>query len=276
MPYAITLSGDIKTSLADYNIQLDTSNKFYIDVDKKTIHDITTDAYSSIEDDEYLYILKNVNGFIDEFIITDKNGTQTNLLVQTTFKKYVADKITSPIVVVDENDNPLDLSSSYRLTNEDKYIFTNWEREVFSTNNNEIVLEKDISNSVGSMYVYGIYKNAEYNLSDIYKISDENNIHSIDLFCENYDIITENSYKQEGNYIEFADEILNDYSLLVVEYLKNDSYAINHIDDQYEVDISTQKELVYTCYDMTDDNEIKEYKTLDVIPADNRYIVLRK
>lgn len=79
-----------------------------------------------------LTLFNNVNAVITDFVLIDNNNKETNVIVQNTIKKYVPATIYSPIIVVDENEQPLELSSSFRIFNKngaDHYWFTNVERE---------------------------------------------------------------------------------------------------------------------------------------------------
>ena len=71
-----------------------------------------------------LTIFKNINAVIKDFVVIDIYGNDTNIIVENTIKKFAPGTIYSPIIVLDENDQPLDLSSSYRVyskNNKDYY-----------------------------------------------------------------------------------------------------------------------------------------------------------
>ena len=243
----------------------------------KTIYIALTD-----EDDNKLSVFKNINGFINEIIIRRVTGEEINVLLQKTSKIYVPAAIKGPIVITDRDYIPLELSSSHRES-DGLYVFTNWERELFDITR-PIRLENPIANISGNIRVYGILPDAILNPDKILTIQDE--IDSIDLYADKYEIITEDNFLIDyyGNKIYLSDEVKERYKEIVIDYLKDDSYCINYIEELhvYEVDISTTKEAIYVMYDyLTQDSDdqgaITEYQITDIKPGPtNKYVVLRK
>lgn len=107
--------------------------------------------YFRSEDPE-LTAFNNVTANITEFIITLANGEVIDILLQKTFKYSVPSTITSPILVVDSNNEPLDLSSSYRLLAKKETKL-----ELFNAQN-PIKLSYDTDISYPDIHVYGIPK----------------------------------------------------------------------------------------------------------------------
>ena len=105
-------------------------------------------------------------------------------------------------------------------------------------------------------------------------------INSIDYYADKYDIIEGSEYEinYDNKEIKIKNSIRNNYQSFVIDYLKDNSYAINYIEEynQYEVDIATSLEMVYVNYNMREDGNIYEYKTTAIRPDANKYIVLRK
>lgn len=64
-----------------------------------------------------LTIFKNINAIIKNFKIIDIYGNDTNVVIENTIKKFAPGTVYSPIIITDENELPLDLSSSYRVYN---------------------------------------------------------------------------------------------------------------------------------------------------------------
>ena len=62
-----------------------------------------------------LYAFENVTADITDFVITMTDREEFNILLQKTIKVTIPNTIDSPILVTDEADEPLDLSSSHRL-----------------------------------------------------------------------------------------------------------------------------------------------------------------
>lgn len=233
-----------------------------------------------------LTIFQNVNAVITDFVYIDENDKETNVIVQNTIKKYVPGTIYSPIIVVDENEQPLDLSSSFRIykkNNKDYYWFTNVEREYFNPAH-LIKLTNQPSSKDGTIIVYGIRKESKVDFDNILRIEKEGK-DTIDAFANYYDILFEKDLRyinKECREIRLTD--ISDYKYIVVDYLKENSYAINyrHNLNSYEVDISIEEgkknKLIYNNADEDLDNItfINEYRYVNTktVPSENCYIVI--
>ncbi|MGL5507721.1 MAG: hypothetical protein ACRDB0_07455, partial [Paraclostridium sp.] len=231
-------------------------------------------------------IFKNVNAIITDFVVIDNEGNNTTIIVENTVKKYVPGVINSPIIVTDQHNIPYDLSSSYRIykkNNKPYYWFTNTEREYFKPSH-KIKLENVPSSKTGTLIVYGIKSDSKLDMSKMLFIEKEGK-DTIDACANMYDIIFEKDLKyldKQNKELRLND--LSDYKLIIVDYLKEDSYAINYRHDfrSYEVDISSKDEdEINIIYDNTEKeigdlefiNE-KQYLHTGMIPASNCYIIL--
>ena len=247
-----------------------------------------------------LTVFSNVNGYITNLIITDTKGNEIFFGVHNEITKYVPGLIKSPIVVLDkdrddESARPLDLSASYRIIDKEAgpyYYFTNVEREYF-TAKRRLVLEKLPLQQPGSIKIYMIDKDADFDLSKIYHIPDmgpDTIMDTIDKCVDGqYLIITEEEYDEYGVvvYRDTGEIIINsdlsEYSYILVDYYKHDSYAINYDYGRgsYAIDISTTNELVSVIYDNIEEtigmyeyiNE-QQYVDSGIIPSENCYIVI--
>jgi hypothetical protein len=253
-----------------------------------TISDDTKIVYKNIffNRPNKVTIFKNMDAAITKLLLIKTTGEITNLIADTSSKKYVPASITSPILVVDEEDVPLELSSSYRIVTTDKvdkYIFTNYEREIFNPDLH-IKLTNKPSKDPCIVRIYGIPYDAIINYENIFRIPHEN-MDTISLFCSKFEIIRE----QDLHYLDIANgeiyfENLDKYKLIVVDYLKRDSYCINFISsmDVYEVDISSSVANTYLVYDHKDDSinsgvsYINSYRITDITPENKSYIVLKR
>ena len=245
--------------------------------DKGVSYEITGDTID---------LFYNVNGRMTDFIITDKENVTTNITIENTIKEYVPAVIKSPIVILDENDLPLDLSSSYRYyyKNDKKYYwFTNTEREYFEPKYS-IFLEDRPVDIDGTVIVYGIKHNSKWELDRLLEIEDEN-FDSLNACADSYDIMFEEDLRylnKETGEIRLED--ISKYKYIVVDYLKNDSYCLNfryHL-NSYEVDISVlpdkKLKMVYDNigYSINDLRFINEsrYVNTNIKPTLNGYITI--
>lgn len=266
-----------------YNYTIDLENKDLLTI--KGQNEIKT---FNLNINEKITIFKNIDGEISNLLLYKKDGTCINVLIQDTKKQYVPSKIKSPIIVTNEFEIPLNLSSSFRIIEEEgisKYIFTNIEREVFEPTN-RINLASKISSNLGTVTIYGILKNSNINESNIF-VAEKNNLKSITKYCDSYTTYDENDLysvnKDSGTIIISdlgEDYIKNKYKKIVVDYLKKDNYSINYNHDfySYEVDISSNEKTIIR-YDGANEKNlfanITEYKIIDSEIKNNSYIVIK-
>ena len=231
-------------------------------------------------------IFNNINAIITDFVYIDNNGQSINVIIENTIKKYVPGTIYSPIIVVDDQEQPLDLSTSFRIfkkNNRDHYWFTNTEREYFIPSH-YIKLTNTPSSKDNSIIVYGIRKESTINFDNLLRIEKEGK-DTIDAFANYYDILFEKDLRminKEAKIIQLTD--ISNYKYIVVDYLKEDSYAINyrHELNSYEVDISIENgktnKLIYNNADedINDITYINEYRYVNTkaLPSENCYIVI--
>ena len=234
-------------------------------------------------------IFRNITAVIDSLILVKTSGEEINVNLQDEYKRYVNANITGPIIVVDQYSNPLDLSSSYRLCHYNdykRYVFTNYEREYFYSQK-KLVLENKIINKQDSVIIYGIPKNADYDLEKIYHVK-EDNMNSIDMMADRYDTLYENDViliDKVKNIIYLSEEQVEKYEMIIVDYLKSNSYCINYHYDKfvYEVNISSIQKDNKMIYDTKvlqggdkEFTQTRDYKITNINGNTNGYIVIRK
>lgn len=285
--YSILSFDAYSYGLFDLDIAQEVDYKYRYEDKKITIYTMQDKIVKEYKiKNNILTIFKNINAVIKDFVVIDIYGNDTNIIVENTIKKFAPGTIYSPIIVLDENDQPLDLSSSYRVyskNNKDYYWFTNTEREYFEPAH-LIRLTNMPSHKTGTIIAYGIRKESSLNLDNILRIPKEG-LDSIDMCANYYDIIFEKDLRYiNKDYKEIRFNDISDYKLIIVDYLKEDSYAINYRHDlnSYEIDISTKEDKeTSVIYNNAAENKdgitfINEYKYVDtkVVPSEDCYIVL--
>lgn len=294
IPYYIVKYGSYKSIKEDFGIKLNTEYNYIFEL----CNNNTQWKLNVNSDDENLNVSKlytnnrqintmeffnNVQGYAQDIIITLKDNTEINVLLQKTYKKYVPIEIKSPILVIDEDENPFDLSSSYRYSeSSNKYIFTNWEREYFNGNTEKLTTENKILAANDSCILYGIKK--EIALDKIYNIKNDDAINDISLCSNSYDVISSEYFTVSSKRVIEISRNIHDrkYKYFILDYLKDDSYCVNIVEDKnkneiYEVDIATEKDKFTTLYDMSESGQIRTYKIMDNLnPKDDCYITLKK
>ena len=290
-PDEYSIIEDDKQPYGLYDLDLAT-NVFYIYryFEKKLsiytfLDDVTPYKEINIEG-EYITVFKNLNGRLKQFVIMDKDDETINITVENTIKQYVPAVIKSPIVVIDKDEIPLDLSSSYRYyyKNDKKYYwFTNTEREYFKPAHS-LKLENRPLDVEGSVIVYGIKHNSKFELERLLEIESEG-ADTLNACADSYDIL----YEEELRYLnketgEIRLEYINDYQWIVVDYLKDKSYCLNyryHL-NSYEVDISilpdTEVSMIYdnvgrVINNIKFINEV-QYINTKISPVHNGYITI--
>lgn len=278
------IGNNLNKHVYDYEFNAKTY-MFYVKKDGRIIYSTKLTNLSN-----KITIFKNITAVITEMIIYKKNGDIINITAQDENKKYINANITSPIIVVDQYNAPLDLSSSYRLCHykdHSRYVFTNWEREYFSpqkviTFTNKVLQEDD------TIIVYGIKKKFNYDINKILDVP-EDNINSIDLMTKEYELIKEKDLLYVDkvlNVIYLTQEQIDKYQLIVVDYLKANSYCINYHYDKhsYEVGISSTDNSTQILYDSTvvsstDEKKIyqtRDYKITNINGNVNGYVVIQQ
>ncbi len=289
--YGIIATKSKKYLLEEMVINLKEEYSYYLEVATMTLNIYKGEELLSsevieltAEDNNKISVFKNVNAIIDQLIVRYTNGEERDILLQKTTKVYIPEAIKGPIMVTDVDHIPLDLSASYRFSEDDNgniiYTFTNWARESFNPIR-EVILSKKIINASGNIRVYGVTQESLTEDKNFYKIR---NIDEINEYASDYEIIEESGFKMDYSLskVSFEEQVLSkNYKEIVIDYLKNDSYCINHYEPSYEVDICTDRDTVSVVYDfLLDDQDyqgvITEYEITDIGTDRNKYIVLRK
>lgn len=285
--YSILQFGSYSYGLFDLDIAQEVDYKYKYKDKKITIETMTGRVIKEyVINNNVLTVFKNVNAIIKDFVVIDIYGNNTNIVVENTIKKFAPGTVYSPIIVLNENDEPLDLSSSYRVykkNDKDYYWFTNVEREYFNPAH-LIRLSKQPSHKTGTIIAYGIKKESSLDMDNILRIPKEG-LDTIDACANYYDILFEKDLRyvnKEYREIRFTD--ISNYKLIIVDYLKEDSYAINYRHDlnSYEIDISIEdgKE-TSVVYNNAAENKngitfINEYRYVNTnaVPSEDCYIVI--
>lgn len=293
--YAIVSDGITNRGINDLNIATGAEYTYMFDCETKKLEVYKKNKLvktATLQTKYLLTIFKNINGVITNMKLTTRAGNVIDGIIQTTHKKYVPMSISSPIIVTNASGIPLDISSSnryyYKNGNKNKkmFVFTNIEREYFEPKH-VIKLTNIPASITGSIIVYGIKKNATVDLDRILEIPNEDMINSIDACANVYDILFEKdlrSIDKDAGQIRLFD--VENYQLIIVDYQKRDSYAINYKYDlgAYEVDISIDDdEEADIIYDNTEKQitssgkyfiSTNEYINTNIAPNESCYIVV--
>ena len=136
---------------------------------------------------DQVVIFQNIDAIIDKLVLYKEDGTIIDIIIENTKKQYIPASIKSPIIVTTETEEPLDLSSSYRIIEIDNtinYMFTNIEREIFEPSN-RLKLTNKPSNKMDTIVVYGILNESNINKNKI-MYSLKENIRDISSYADDF------------------------------------------------------------------------------------------
>ena len=271
------LDKDIKVSL---NIEY--KYTFYYDGFYLLVQTMNGETISTItfnEQTDYVTLFYNIDAQIKNLKIKLKTSDNAfDYSDENANIKYVSKDITSPIIVVDNENTPLDLSSSYRFLDINsnnqivrKYIFTNIEREIFEPTG-IFYLEKPVVEDISQIRIYGVLKDVEINedyllgnkaediyteeelKTKIYKDYDnkilnqsyfngdlERETFAIDSYCQGIEDITESIVDINYTTGRIVIDDVSKYQQIIIDYKKKDSYCINYLYSLalYKVEISS-------------------------------------
>ena len=177
------------------------------------------------------------------------------------------------------------IAVSYNAISDYRYLFTNWEREIYDLKQSvRVYLEHTPLDISHDFIIYGIKNEKYFNWDLLYYIPSIAQENSIDLSAYEYDIIDPTLYSVNvlGKVI-FDVEILKQYRYLIIDYLKAESYAINEHENNYEVDIASADTQVSVVYDSYDGTTTQKYRLLSSIqkmikddntPEENDFVIL--
>lgn len=295
MPYILNGKDDIvdlKTSgvkLGElYNYLFKTSSNSLKIEERSNLENTKEFFLRSISD--YITVFNNMDATILEFKIKKNNNANIIDMISTdSAKTYIKKDISSPIIAVDNESTPLDLSSSYRFTITNgikKYRFTNIEREVFDPSS-RIILNSPPANDL-NIRIYGIFKNARTNKDNLY-YGRNMMFDDLSMYSKDYVRITKSDMVSIDVYRgEIVIDNALDYQEIIIDYEKKESYCINYVAElsMYEVEVSSDNSEYEILYDGIENRdgafEVEKYKQITLpsgapmLPEDKRYVIIRK
>ena len=166
----------------------------------------------------------------------------------------------------------------YSICDDFNYEFTNWHRQIFRLKDNKpMYIERKICDVVGNVIVYGINKDTLFKPKMLFYTLSSKAINSIDCCAAVYDILTEQVYNiSDTGRLSIDEAIKEKYSYIIIDYLKDKSYAINEREKYYEVDIATTDDRCKILYDYGE-NSINTYSKLNIASKKaGDFLVLKK
>lgn len=237
-PYGIVVTKHERLTKTMANINLSKEYQYtYTTATKSLVIQRDGDLYHTLtidlrdEDNDKLIIFKNMSALISDLIVVDMDGTETDVLLQKTFRKYVPSTISGPIIVFDEDKEPLDLSSSYR-----EIVIPTWDIEIFSKDKT-IDLKHRILNEGECIFVYGIPAGASIHM---------NSRDSIAHFTDQYTILQANKYSvdYENGIVTVNSNDRKLYKYIAVKYQQADKFSYLFTNYEREVFLDPNESIV--------------------------------
>ena len=201
-------NGEIVYKMEDLALEPGIPYTITINADERIFEINHNKKYQLSKDEDILKLFYNVDGIITRMIVTNADGVETDVLHQKTFKTLLSKEINSPILCIDNNNMPLDLSACFReVCSESSCV------EIFNKYN-PIKLSKPL------IFNKNI-KVAGANTSSI-------NTHasSIDEAAEKYTVLAKNEYEidYENNTVKIPFKTKDQYKYIIIEYDHCDTY----------------------------------------------------
>ena len=167
----------------------------------------------------------------------------------------------------------------YQKGDKFSYLLTVYERELFNGSEDILKLSSPVNKSGKEITVYGIYKDS-FKKDYLLRVPNREMLQSIDLCADKYDMISPVYYTVESNEssIRLNTEFIGRYEYYIVDYMKEDSYAINWNNEgqQYEVDIATDLDTVLIHYEMDDNGQSTRTIRTDINSDGSKFIILKR
>lgn len=170
----------------------------------------------------------------------------------------------------------------YQHCDDYKYEFTNYARELIDVDKVEnIYINYDVCNAINAITVYGIPENAIFRKELLYRVGDSRAINTIDYCCDIYDELPGAQYSvSKSRRLIIDNDTVKKYKYLIVEYLKDRSYAVNEKDSVYDVDIAASDDNIKLYYDADGNGVTHTYSTTSIgtsnMAVEDNFIVLNK
>ena len=196
--------------------------------------------------------------------------------IPDTYVSFKNDIVTIPDEVRDDYEY---IAIRYQRADMYYYMFSVYERETFSGEEDILVLENMPNESGQGITIYGIPEYGNFQEDYLLRIPNKDMENSIDLCADVYDMISPTRYEVnvKDGYIKLGNDV-SGYSHYIVDYMKRNSYAVNWNNEyqQYEVDISSDESSMRVHYEMDGDGNSSRKIRTTIKPDENKFIILRR
>lgn len=218
-PYGVIATDNTRVVLDSLLINLGEQYSYYFDVPTLTLesHRTVDGNYQATKtvslapsDNNKIKLFMNVKAQMTNLILIMEDGTEINVNIQKTYKKFVPGYIVGPIIVTDENNSSFELSASYReVVRDDAFAIS-----LFSKSALELKLPYHTSTMWYPLQVYGIPKGATIDTSQ----------DTIEKFASDYTLVNDAYVKFSNDIVRIPAEIRDDYEYIAVRYQRADLF----------------------------------------------------
>lgn len=232
----IVQSGDELYRLEDLDLELNTPYNLIFDIENRIFEVNKYKSYILDKTEDVLTLLYNVDGVITKLIVTDISGAERDILLQKTFKAFLPKEIQSPILCMDEKNEPLDLSSSFRevCRKSIKVDIFNKYNEMKLSNNIVMGSEIRVGGVIGSV----INTKAK----------------SLEEVAAAFHLLDTNSYTIDylNNVVKLPSSIRKQYDYIAIEYASADSFRYEFTNYERQLVDLSEKGNIYLNRKMSD------------------------
>jgi len=261
-PYGIIATENDRILLNNLSVDLGVQYSYKFDVQTKTIESKVTEtgeypAKKTIRlvqaDKNRIKIFMNMKAEMTNLILTMADGSEVNVNIQKTYKKLVPGYIVGPIIVTDEENNPFELSASYReVVRDDAFAI-----DIFSKSALEMKLKYHTSAIGYQLQAFGIPKGATIDKTQT----------DIDKFATTYTKINESYVEFKNDIVTIPAEIRDDYEYVAVKYQRADLFQ--YLFSVYEREVFNGEEDILSLEGTV--NESGQGVTVYGIPTEGNY-----
>lgn len=175
----------------------------------------------------------------------------------------------------------------YKKGEDYNYWFTVYEREVFDGTEDYLRLAKTVNESGKEVRIFGI--TGDYDERYLYRVpgTDTTLATSIDFCAEVWSLISSQLYTVdvEDNAVILSSQLAGKYDYYIVDYMKQNSYAINWIEvegtqgrktGKFLVEIASDEPVMLVHYEMDNDGISSTVIRTEIKADENKFIILKR
>ena len=175
----------------------------------------------------------------------------------------------------------------YKKGEDYTYWFTVYEREVFDGAEDYLQLSKAVNESGKEVRVFGI--TGDYDERYLYRVpgTDTTLATSIDFCAEVWTLLSSQLFTvdSEDNTVTLSPQLTGKYDYYIVDYMKQNSYAVNWIEvedaqgnktPKFLVEIASDEPSMFVHYEMDEDGISSNIIRTEIKADENKFVILKR